>query len=482
MYAVEHDKTVRVHLIKEITNIILKNNIENKEAILSFIDADGKYSAEIIETLNNVYEEELSDSELNLLDKTIADQLRYSVIMERAEGLSDKLMNLSAENYDSLEGMIRELEGDFDGINKEIKSARESLENAKKDMSLSSNGFVTVLDNLIQKERNPSTRVKTGLQYLNAMFGGGMEKGRLYVAFGVAKGWKSGFMLNCASWAKRYNNFVTHDPKAKPVIVYLSMENTNEETLVRLWNHCFGDNDHIANHDKIEAANMLEKAGIFSPNNPNAPELQIWYRPNRSISTADLNVMLEDLKKDGKECVLLILDYLKRIRPAENNKDLRLELSNVTNELKTIAMEQDIPILTGMQLNREAFKVLEDAETFDEKLRASDKIGASNVGESIDIVQNCDLGFIVNQMFRKQFNDDGDLEYVDHYLYIKLIACRTKQPSITSFKHRFKDNNGMALIEDINLPRPVSTSTDTEFIKDRQNQNGQKTRGPRSIA
>ena len=89
--------------------------------------------------------------------------------------------------------------------------------------------------------------------------------------------------------------------------------------------------------------------------------------------------------------------------------------------------------------------------------------------------------FIVNQMFRKQINDDGDLEYVDHYLYIKLIACRSKQPAITSFKHRFKDGNGMALIEDINLPRPVSTSTDTEFIRDRQNQNGQKTRGPRSI-
>lgn len=153
-------------------------------------------------------------------------------------------------------------------------------------------------------------------------------------------------MLNCASWAKRYNSFVTHDPKAKPVIVYLSMENTNEETLVRLWNHCFGDNDHISTHDKVEAANMLEKTGIFTPNNPTAPELQIWYRPNRSISTTDLNGMLEDLKKENKECVLLILDYLKRIRPAENNKDLRLELSNVTNELKTIAMEQDIPILT----------------------------------------------------------------------------------------------------------------------------------------
>lgn len=145
-------------------------------------------------------------------------------------------------------------------------------------------------------------------------------------------------------------------------------------------------------------------------------------------------------------------------------------------------MEQDIPILTGMQLNRDAFRVLEEATTFDEKLRASDKLGASNVGESIDVVQNCDLSVIVNQMFKRQFNDDGDLEFTDHYLYVKLIATRCKQPAITSFKHRFMDDNGMRLIEDINMAHPVSTSTDTEFIKERAAQNGQKTKGPRSIA
>lgn len=167
-------------MIKEIVGIILKNNIESKEAILSFIETDGKHANDIIEVLNNLYEEDLNDNELNLLDKTIADQLRYSVIMEKAGSLTDKLTNLTAENYDSLEEMIRELEGDFDGINKDIKSARESLENAKKDMSLSSSGFVNVLDNLIQKERNPASKVRTGLQYLNAMFNGGFEKGQIY--------------------------------------------------------------------------------------------------------------------------------------------------------------------------------------------------------------------------------------------------------------------------------------------------------------
>lgn len=288
-------------------------------------------------------------------------------------------------------------------------------------------------------------------------------------------------MLNIASQAKRYNTFKTSDPTLKPAIVYLTLENTVQETLVRLWNHCFGDDDKIEYHDKVEAARMLESAGIFTPNNPNSAELLIWYRPNRSISTADLDIMLTDLKKEGLECCLLIVDYLKRIRPAESNKELRFELANVTNELKTIAVEHNIPVLSATQLNREAFRVLDEAESFDEKLRASEKLSSANIGESIDVIQNCDCGFIINQMFKKQFNDDGELEYSDHYLYVKLLACRTKQPPITSFKHRFKDGNGMALIEDINMPRPISTSNEIDFIKSRVSQDGSKTRGARKI-
>ena len=134
-----------------------------------------------------------------------------------------------------------------------------------------------------------------------------------------------------------------------------------------------------------------------------------------------------------------------------------------------------------MQLNREAFRVLDEAESFDEKLRASEKLSSANVGESIDIVQNADVSFIVNQMFKRQFNDDGDLEFSDHFLYVKLLACRTKQPPIISFKHRFKDNNGMALVEDINMPRPISTTNDIELVKSRVSQDGQKTRGARKI-
>lgn len=291
----------------------------------------------------------------------------------------------------------------------------------------------------------------------------------------MAKSWKSGFLLNCVSYAKRYNTFPEKDG-LKPVICYLTMENTNEETLTRLWAHCFGNNSSIASYSKVEAARMLEQAGLFTPNDPYSPEVVIWYRSNKSINTADLMGMLQDLEKEGKYCVFLVLDYISRIRPVETSKELRIELSNITNELKTIAMELDIPILTAAQLNRSAFECFEQAETFEEKLRSLEKLGAANIGDSIDVVRNCDCSFIVNKVQKRVVNEDGDIQYQDNYLFVKLISCRTKQPQVISFKHRFKDNNDMALIEDINMVNAQSTNTEIEFIRDRLKANEQKSR------
>ena len=91
------------------------------------------------------------------------------------------------------------------------------------------------------------------------------------------------------------------------------------------------------------------------------------------------------------------------------------------------------------------------------------------------------FSFIVNKMQKKIYNEAGEVDYADRFLFVKLIACRTKQPSITSFKHRFKDDNDMALIEDINSPRPLSTTTEVERIKESYSPDGQKTKGGRRI-
>jgi hypothetical protein len=62
-----------------------------------------------------------------------------------------------------------------------------------------------------------------------------------------------------------------------------------------------------------------------------------------------------------------------------------------------------------------------------------------------------------------------------------LIAARGKAPKVTSFKHRYKDSNDMALIEDVGMAQSISILTMEDVAKDRIAQNGQKTKGPRKI-
>ena len=188
LYKSDYDKEIRVYLINEIVDIITKNNIEDKNSILAYLDTDGKYYNDSVEILDYLYEQELTESEMSLLDTMISTQLRYGSIIPHADILGDKLVDLKAENYDDLETIIMDLEQELTTITRDIKSARESIENSKNDMNLSSNGFIGALSQVIKEERNPAIRVKTGIQYLNSMLNGGFERGRLYCAMGVAKG------------------------------------------------------------------------------------------------------------------------------------------------------------------------------------------------------------------------------------------------------------------------------------------------------
>lgn len=479
-YTDDFGKETRVYMIKTIVQIILENKIDDKDTLLGLLSFDGKYCDDANEILSGLVETNITEAERSYIDNTVSNQLKYRALSEQGTKIIDRLTDFQNNNYDDMNSAISTIEDAIGNINKDLKAARESIEDAK-DLNLSSNNFIGVLDEIIQEERNPSSKVKTGLQYMNCLLGGGFEKGRLYLACGMAKGGKSAFLLQSAIWAKQYNTFTTKDPNRKPVIVYLSMENTNKETIQRIWNYCFGDDSEMKNYNKNDAAAMLEKAGIFTPNNPELPELQLWYRSNRSINANDIAAMLDDLEKNDKECVFLIVDYLARMKAVEYNKEQRLELSNITNDLKTLAADYDIPILSAHQLNREAFKTFEVAENFEEKIKASNSLGVSQIGDSIDVVRNCDEAFIVNRIQKRSADENGDYTIVDRYLFVKLIASRRKMPSITAFQHRFKDGNGMALLDDINASHPYSTRTDLELAKEQLEKNGQKTRGGRSI-
>ena len=210
---------------------------------------------------------------------------------------------------------------------------------------------------------------------------------------------------------------------------------------------------------------MLVGANIFNngvPKDPTEATLEIKYRKNSTISTVEIKGLLEDLEKDGKECVFLVVDYLMRMKPEKANKngDLRLDLGTICNDLCDLARDYDIPILSASQMNREAIREIEKAETIDEKFSAAQRLNGSQTGESIDILRNVDFAFVLSIIQSVTRNENGQTEHVDRWLSFKTIASRFETADFNYTKIRFATGNNLRLVEDINEDRPMSTLGD----------------------
>ncbi|WP_253264347.1 DnaB helicase C-terminal domain-containing protein, partial [Brevibacillus sp. MCWH] len=174
----------------------------------------------------------------------------------------------------------------------------------------------------------------------------------------------------------------------------------------------------------------------------------IKYYPNRSIDTSDLYTIIEEIEDDGKEVVALILDYIKRIRPTERGKDEKEELKNITNELKNLATELDIPVITAHQLNRTAASVV-DAAMEANKEDLGRFIGRSNVGSAWEVIENSDWVCVIN-VERKRSTGQ-------YYLTFKRVKIRYRDPNdLGYFNHPFEIGNRIRLLDDIHLETSLS--------------------------
>lgn len=465
-YVDDYDKESRIFYIQKILKTIADRKATSRLELFAALNTDGKYSEAIDEMNSRLKNAYLSPSELNNIDKAIADQLRYGIVIKKAKTLSNILNDIDSENYNELNEEIVKLEGSVNDLQTSFRNVRESMEESKYDIDLSSDGTLAILQDIIDEERDPASKVKTGMQHVNMMLGGGFEKGRLYMGLGVAKGFKSGFLLNCAIYAKKYNRFRTKDPSKRPVIVYLTMENTSKETLKRINCYAFGNKFKTATYTAKSLHEMLVGANIFDSGKPKEPgeaTLEIKYRKNSTVSTVEIKGILEDLAKDGKECVFLVVDYLMRMKPekANRNGDLRLDLGTICNDLSDLAKDYDIPVLSASQMNREAIRAVETAESIDDKFAAAQRLNGAQTGESIDILRNVDFAFILSIIQSVSRNEEGQTEHVDRWLSFKSIASRFETADFNYVRIRFAAGNNLRLVEDINMERPASTLGDT---------------------
>jgi hypothetical protein len=451
-YKDDFNRLVRLELLSKILEGQLDQNIHKDILLKEFVLKElPNYSKEVSTLFDTgYYDEELSNDEIIFVNTFVEQNLTYMYLYKHSGDLEDALQQLKLSDAYNLKRMNSLFENIIDGMYRDIKSAKSINQYASMDFSLAGNTADAVVRSTIEELKKPNNHMKLGLKQLNNMLDGGLENGRVYLFFGLPKGFKSGTLLNIAIWVCKYNKKIeTKDKTKKPAVLYVTQENSIRETLQRIFVYSTGKS--IAEYDEKEALRIIREEIIGD----SPVDLFIKYRPNKTISTQDLNTMCDDMELEGYEVVTLIQDYTKRIRSANFNPDLRIELGNVVDDFTVIAKTRNIPLVSAGQLNREAYRILENALQKGRTNIGKD-LNASHVGESALMIENTDYGIIVNK--------EEDLTTKEDFLTFKLIASRAKKPSTTYFAHPFE--NGLRLQEDTVLAKSLSIDRIGDNLKD----------------
>jgi replicative DNA helicase len=447
----------RFNFIKKALEAKIEKGFENEDAILDYCVSDvvNKETNEIIRNLERYTR--LKADEIKYIFKTIEDRLQFSYLFKYKDPIYDGIEKLDSGEYES----FREINDNLKNILTKLLTEMRKTKNIDKinTFSLDDENYEAQIEDIVVRLKDPSRMVFTGLQSFNQILAPGFLSKRTYVILGLPGSFKSGILMSIAYWAKKFNvNFKTKRGK-RPTVLYVTLENDVDETIERIFNMTVCAND-IRNYTPKEVVKMLKEKGEFYLKDENDMNICIMYFGNREISTWDLYTIVEDMEDDNKEVICIILDYLKRIRSHERAKDEKEELKHITNELKTLATDLDIPVITAHQINRAGASVIDNA-AIQNKEDLTNLLGRANTGTAWEIMENADWSCIINIEKKKSTGQ--------YYLTFKRVKIRYRDPSdMFYFNHPFEMGNKMRLITDVGLAESLSEqslSTDMEPVK-----------------
>jgi hypothetical protein len=421
-------------------------------------------------TLINILEtKKISHDESKHLVKKIDDTLEFGYTVTVKDVIKQILATIDEGDFRSYRAVSEDLYDIATAIIN-IKRNNTSL-GSDQTFSLADEQFDAVVEEAVQKLKDRNRIFITGIQRLNTILAPGYLSKRLYTYLAFPGKGKSTILLKSAIDIRRYNKGIkTKDPDKRPAVLFLTLENDIPETIERIYNMAV-DSDDIRNYSpKQIKKKMREKGGLKLTSDDNIDIIIKEYK-NRELDTNDLYTIINDLADEGIEVITLILDYMKRIRPAEKAKDEKTELKNITNELKEVAKYFDIPVITAQQLNRVGASVV-DAALQAKKEDVTKLVGRDAVAGAWEIIENSDVVIIINPETKI---DTGEL-----FLTFKLLKRRYRSSEeneklrrLEYFNHPFEAGNEIRLIDDVELPKSLSLESLASEFESTEDKRGQ---------
>lgn len=189
--------------------------------------------------------------------------------------------------------------------------------------------------------RNPEAKIRTGWGALDTYTNGGfLKEGRsLYLIMAQAGLGKSLFMSNMAV------NFL----KQGLSVVVISLEMSEDVYAVRFDSHI---SKKDINHLKENEASAISSIKDFFNQHPDS-HLYIKEYPPKSITCNDIQVYLENLKNNGKNFDVVIVDYLNLVKSSTKTDNMFQDGLDVSEKLRALSYMFKVPVISACQVNTE---------------------------------------------------------------------------------------------------------------------------------
>ena len=444
----------RVGFIKKALYAKLDEGFEDDDIIINYCRSDTPDPV-LDEIIINIPKYRLlNHREIKFLNKMIEDRLEFGIVQTKIDEMTDIIQQVTDGDYSTysqVNDMILEWINSYNAAVREVKSSYSD-----NMIDMNDERIVDKVRDVIARIGASSNNIITGIQMFNEMLSPGFRPGKLYMFLGLPGGFKSAMLLKVVLDTIKFNK--QYRPKQdgmRPCVLYITLENTMEESFARAYNMTVRADD-MESHTAEEVVKDMKEAGIVQNDYMDGI---IMYKPNMSITTQDIRGYIDDLASQGREVVLISVDYIKRIRPQKRGKDEKEELKNVTNELRNIAVDYFIPVISAQQLNRTGIATVNAAMRNNEADLAR-FLGADNVGSAIEVYENADMLMILNLERRK----------TDGRLFLTIFRVKERYRPYTKlnyFNQPFEEDNELKLINDVLMDKPqgvISLATDMEGV------------------
>jgi len=310
----------------------------------------------------------------------------------------------TSETLDYWNNLVTQLHSSV--LEEKRKEARSSI----KELDLLSDDYSHVL-NQIEISYSGKNSISTGYAELDGYLNGGHEPTRLYIYGGCSGDGKSVLLNNFVRNSVECNKDQT-GPMS--MYIYFTMENLIDESLVRLY--CSIEDmdvkDFVRDYQGHKI-NMQQKMRDWQMSH-NAMVITSYFAPTLT-SVSDLVSYCDILtaKYEGKAVLKgVYVDYLDLLKAGQVFDLHRLEMGQITIDMKVAAVMQGVPWVTVTQLNRGGYDQKENASLV-------------NMSESIKKVEHADFVGIIKNM-QQELDPNQDVRYEVAESDYRITICKNR--------------------------------------------------------